>query len=167
MEFDKVKYSPGDTLSSDWLNQLQDAVVETATTVEKVNTTANEAVETANAAATTAANALKVANSAGSKSGISREFNITAKSTDNKTSMSFATNYAWFYIIEVGDKTGTSSVYSRQTMTLDYYSLISGNTYEFACGAKICGELSGTKVTVLLLNSSDTNYRLTRFTGYI
>lgn len=99
--------------------------------------------------------------------GISREFNIKATNATGDTIMSFNKNLAWFYIIEVMDSTDTSSVAARETIALDYYSLISENTYKFPCGAKICGYCEGTKVTIMLLNENETAYRLSRWTGYL
>lgn len=152
-------------------NANASAAVETANTAATnaaaAVATANEATETANAAATDAASAVTKANNALANAGIKREFNLTALPSADKTSMSYAQNLAWFYIIEVTDKTGNTTLANRETMALDYYSLISGNTYKFACGATICGELSGTKVNVILLNPTSHNYRLTRFTGYL
>lgn len=129
--------------------------------------TADAATETANIAATSAAEAVETANEALDNAGIKREFNVKASSSTGDLELSYSKNAAWFYIVEVMDSTGTSSVYSRETMALDYYSLISENTYEFACGAKICGYLSGKKVTVMITNENDTKFRLSRFTGYL
>lgn len=149
---------------ADDIRRTADEAISTANTARS---TANEAANTAQEASNIANEALTKANTALTNAGIKREFTIKKTNDTGDEEMSYSSNAAWFYIIEVMDSTGTSSVYSRETMALDYYSLISENTYEFACGAKICGYLSGKKVTVMILNPNDTKFRLSRFVGYM
>lgn len=113
-----------------------------------------------------AAEEAKTAVDEGKRNGfISREFNIKSDSETGSEQLSHSGNKAWFYIIEIMDPKNTTK---RETISVDYFSLISGNTFTFPCGASIVGSVSEDKtVTVFMTSVGADDYKLSRFTGYL
>lgn len=101
------------------------------------------------------------AKSIASKAGFSREFNVhTASPT---FAMLHTANASLFYIIEIASKEQPNV---REAITVDYFSLVSGNYLRFPCGVTVYGKRDGTSVSIFVTDGWTDTYGLTRFTGY-